>query len=420
MTDLKILGKNARLASKAISNLSAEKTNVLIQNIAHELVNSSDKIIDQNQLDIDIAKSKGMTSALIDRLVLNEERIMQISNDALSVSKLDDVVGEIIDHRVMDNGLDVSRIRVPLGVIGVIYESRPNVTIDIACLCIKSGNAVILRGGSESINSNRILTQIIQKVLSDMDLPTETVQLVQSTERSLINQMLRLDEYIDLMIPRGGQELVNMVANNASMPSITGGVGVCHTFIDESADWDDAIEIVNNAKVQRPYVCNAMDTVLIHSKIASDLLPKIVNRLSQSNVEFRCDSRSLEILKNVEDVQVVLASDQDWDTEFLDLIAGVRIVDSLDMALEHIESHGTGHSEAIITKNSDSISRFRNEVDASAVMINSSTRFNDGGQLGLGAEVAISTNKIHARGPMGLRELMSYKWIVQGDGQIRN
>ncbi len=420
MTDLKILGKNARLASKAISNLSAEKTNVLIQNIAHELVNSSDKIIDQNQLDIDIAKSKGMTSALIDRLVLNEERIMQISNDALSVSKLDDVVGEIIDHRVMDNGLDVSRIRVPLGVIGVIYESRPNVTIDIACLCIKSGNAVILRGGSESINSNRILTQIIQKVLSDMDLPIETVQLVQSTERSLINQMLRLDEYIDLMIPRGGQELVNMVANNASMPSITGGVGVCHTFIDESADWDDAIEIVNNAKVQRPYVCNAMDTVLIHSKIASDLLPKIVNRLSQSNVEFRCDSRSLEILKNVEDVQVVLASDQDWDTEFLDLIAGVRIVDSLDMALEHIESHGTGHSEAIITKNSDSISRFRNEVDASAVMINSSTRFNDGGQLGLGAEVAISTNKIHARGPMGLRELMSYKWIVQGDGQIRN
>ena len=420
MTDLKILGKNARLASKAIFNLSAEKINVLIQNIAHELVNSSDKIIDQNQLDIDIAKSKGMTSALIDRLVLNEERIMQISNDALSVSKLDDVVGEIIDHRVMDNGLDVSRIRVPLGVIGVIYESRPNVTIDIACLCIKSGNAVILRGGSESINSNRILTQIIQKVLSDMDLPTETVQLVQSTERSLINQMLRLDEYIDLMIPRGGQELVNMVANNASMPSITGGVGVCHTFIDESADWDDAIEIVNNAKVQRPYVCNAMDTVLIHSKIASDLLPKIVNRLSQSNVEFRCDSRSLEILKNVEDVQVVLASDQDWDTEFLDLIAGVRIVDSLDMALEHIESHGTGHSEAIITKNSDSISRFRNEVDASAVMINSSTRFNDGGQLGLGAEVAISTNKIHARGPMGLRELMSYKWIVQGDGQIRN
>ena len=210
-----------------------------------------------------------------------------------------------------------------------------------------------------------------------------------------------------------------MVAKNASMPSITGGVGVCHTYIDESANWNDAVDIVNNAKVQRPYVCNAMDTVLIHSKIASDLLPEIANRLSQSNVEFRCDSRSFDILKNVKNAKTTLASDQDWDTEFLDLIAGVKVVDSLDMALDHIDAHGTGHSEAIITNNSDSISRFRNEVDASAVMINSSTRFNDGGQLGLGAEVAISTNKLHARGPMGLRELMSYKWIVQGDGQIR-
>jgi len=420
MSDLKILGKNARLASKAISNLSAEKTNLLIKNIAKELVNQSGQIIDQNKLDIEAAKSKGMSAAMIDRLVLNEERITQISNDALTVSKLDDVVGEIIDHKIMDNGLDVSRIRVPLGVIGVIYESRPNVTIDIACLCIKSGNAVILRGGSESINSNLILAQIIQKVLSDMHLSTEIVQLVQSIDRSLINEMLRLDEYIDLMIPRGGQELVNMVADNASMPSITGGVGVCHTYIDESANWNDAVEIVNNAKVQRPYVCNAMDTVLIHSKIASDLLPEIANRLSESNVEFRCDSRSFDILKNVKNAKTTLATDQDWDTEFLDLIAGVKIVDSLDMALEHIDAHGTGHSEAIITNNSDSISRFRNEVDASAVMINSSTRFNDGGQLGLGAEVAISTNKLHARGPMGLRELMSYKWVVQGDGQIRN
>ncbi len=419
MSDLKLLGKNARLASKVISNLSAEKTNLLIKNIAKELINQSSQIIDKNKLDIEAAQSKGMSAAMIDRLVLNEERITQISNDALAVSKLDDVVGEIIDHKVMDNGLDVSRIRVPLGVIGVIYESRPNVTIDIACLCIKSGNAVILRGGSESINSNLILTQIIQKVLSDMSLSTEIVQLVQSTDRSLINEMLRLDECIDLMIPRGGQELVNMVAKNASMPSITGGVGVCHTYIDESANWNDAVEIVNNAKVQRPYVCNAMDTVLIHSKIASDLLPEIANRLSQSNVEFRCDSRSFDILKNVKSAKTTLASDQDWDTEFLDLIAGVKVVDSLDMALDHIDAHGTGHSEAIITNNSDSISRFRNEVDASAVMINSSTRFNDGGQLGLGAEVAISTNKLHARGPMGLRELMSYKWIVQGDGQIR-
>ena len=419
MSDLKLLGKNARLASKVISNLSAEKTNLLIKNIAKELINQSSQIIDKNKLDIEAAQSKGMSAAMIDRLVLNEERITQISNDALAVSKLDDVVGEIIDHKVMDNGLDVSRIRVPLGVIGVIYESRPNVTIDIACLCIKSGNAVILRGGSESINSNLILTQIIQKVLSDMSLSTEIVQLVQSTDRSLINEMLRLDECIDLMIPRGGQELVNMVAENASMPSITGGVGVCHTYIDESANWNDAVEIVNNAKVQRPYVCNAMDTVLIHSKIASDLLPEIANRLSQSNVEFRCDSRSFDILKNVKNAKITLASDQDWDTEFLDLIAGVKVVDSLDMALDHIDAHGTGHSEAIITNNSDSIFRFRNEVDASAVMINSSTRFNDGGQLGLGAEVAISTNKLHARGPMGLRELMSYKWIVQGDGQIR-
>ena len=337
----------------------------------------------------------------------------------MKVADLDDPVGEMIEMKTMANGLQVGRKRVPLGVIGVIYESRPNVTVDISVLCLKSGNAVILRGGSEAFHSNQVLARVIRTAISEIDIPEDSVQIVQSAERSLVSEMLKLDEYIDLMVPRGGQDLVNMVAAESTMPSITGGVGVCHTYVDGEASLDMAVEIVNNAKVQRPSVCNALDTVLVHSSLAPDYLPGMAESLAVAGVELRCDTRALSMLGPREDIKLIPAEDDDWDTEHLSLVAGVKIVDSLDEAINHIENHGTGHSEAIVTDNYSTADRFVREVDASAVMVNASTRFNDGGQFGLGAEVAISTNKMHARGPMGLKEITSYKWVVLGNGQIR-
>ena len=342
-----------------------------------------------------------------------------MSSDTLKVADLDDPVGEMIEMKTMANGLQVGRKRVPLGVIGVIYESRPNVTVDISVLCLKSGNAVILRGGSEAFHSNQVLARVIRTAISEIDIPEDSVQIVQSAERSLVSEMLKLDEYIDLMVPRGGQDLVNMVAAESTMPSITGGVGVCHTYVDGEASLDMAVEIVNNAKVQRPSVCNALDTVLVHSSLAPDYLPRMAESLAVAGVELRCDTRALSMLGPREDIKLIPAEDDDWDTEHLSLVAGVKIVDSLDEAINHIENHGTGHSEAIVTDNYSTADRFVREVDASAVMVNASTRFNDGGQFGLGAEVAISTNKMHARGPMGLKEITSYKWVVLGNGQIR-
>ena len=302
----------------------------------------------------------------------------------------------------------------------MIYESRPNVTIDISSLCLKSGNAVILRGGSESFYSNTVLTEVIQDAVSKVGVPKEAVQYVESTDRSLVTEMLNLSQYIDLMIPRGGKDLVDMVNREAKMPSITGGVGVCHAYVDESASIDMAVEVVYNSKVQRPSVCNALDTILVHASSAPNFLPQIANVFADAGVEMRCDIRSLSILGSRDDVKIKTAGSSDWDTEHLSLTVGVKVVDSLSDALEHIDQHGTGHTEAIITENDVTGNTFLQMVDSSAVMLNASTRFNDGGEFGLGAEVAISTNKLHARGPMGLRELTSYKWLVLGNGHIRN
>ena len=301
----------------------------------------------------------------------------------------------------------------------MIYESRPNVTVDISALCLKSGNAVILRGGSEAFHSNTVLADVIRAAILDAGISKDAVQIVGSTDRKFVSEMLKMDEFIDLMIPRGGADLVARVAKEASMPSIIGGVGVCHTYVDESASLDMAVDIVFNAKVQRPSVCNALDTMLVHVSAAPEYLPKIANAFAAAGVEMRCDTRSMSILGSREDVKITPAVEEDWDTEHLSLTAGVKVVDSLEAALDHILDHGTGHSEAIVTEDTSSAARFLNEVDSSAVMVNASTRFNDGGQFGLGAEVAISTNKMHARGPMGLKELTSYKWIVLGDGHIR-
>ena len=417
--ELRKIGKAARFAARSLASLSGDVRNKAIRNIADSLSSSRSEIILENGRDIEKGREKGLSEAVLDRLLLNDERIDVIARDALSVVGLSDPVGETIEMNTMPNGLEVSRRRVPLGVIGVIYESRPNVTVDISALCLKSGNAVILRGGSEAFHSNTVLAGVIRAAILDAGISKDTVQIVGSTDRKFVSEMLKMDEFIDLMIPRGGADLVARVAKEASMPSITGGVGVCHTYVDESASLDMAVDIVFNAKVQRPSVCNALDTMLVHVSAAPEYLPKIANAFAEAGVEMRCDTRSMSILGSREDVKITPAVEEDWDTEHLSLTAGVKIVDSLEAALDHILDHGTGHSEAIVTEDTSSATRFLNEVDSSAVMVNASTRFNDGGQFGLGAEVAISTNKMHARGPMGLKELTSYKWIVLGDGHIR-
>jgi glutamate-5-semialdehyde dehydrogenase len=413
------LGRAAKLASRKLAASSGVNRNLAIEEIAKALIDSEAEIISENSKDIVKGKEKGLSEAMLDRLTITTESLRLMSSDALKVANLDDPVGEMIEMKTMPNGLQVGRKRVPLGVIGVIYESRPNVTVDISILCLKSGNSVILRGGSEAFYSNQVLAKVIRNVISRLDLPKDSVQIVQSVDRSLVSEMLKLDQYIDLMVPRGGQDLVNMVGNESTMPSITGGIGVCHTYIDEQACLDMAVKIVRNAKVQRPSVCNALDTVLVHSSLAPDYLPRMAEILAVDGVELRCDTKALSLLGPREDIKLVPANEEDWDTEHLSLVAGVKVVDSVDEAINHIENHGTGHSEAIITNNYSTADRFVREVDASAVMVNASTRFNDGGQLGLGAEVAISTNKMHARGPMGLKEITSYKWVVLGNGHIR-
>ena len=418
-------GKMARTAARQLAKVGGAVRTQALLNIAERLESSRDEILAANEHDLENGKAKGLESYYLDRMMLDPERLAAIADDVRSVAALPDPVGESIEMKTMPNGLNVGRRRVPLGVVGVIYESRPNVTADISSLCLKSGNAVILRGGSDTINSNTALAEVIREAIADAGAPPDAVQLFESTDRELVGRMLSADEYIDLLIPRGGQDLINRVAREATMPAITGGVGVCHTYVDREADIDMAVDIVFNAKVQRYSVCNAMDTVIVHSGAAPAFLPIMSRRFAEAGVEMRCDMRALSLVGPTNGTRggglsVKPATDDDWTTEFLDLIAGVKIVDSLDEALEHIETYGSGHSDAIVTEDYSAAMRFVDEVDSSAVFVNCSTRFNDGGQFGLGAEVAISTGKFHARGPMGLRELTSYKWTVLGSGQVRS
>ena len=419
MNELDSMGRLAQETARVMSRLSGGKRNESLRNLSEALLSRSDEILRENASDISTAGEKGLSDAFLDRLLLTTERIESMASDVSSVAALPDPVGESTDMKVMPNGIQVGRRRVPLGVIGVIYESRPNITVDISCLCIKSGNSVILRGGSDASSSNNILSNIIRESISECGIPEDCIQLVQDNDRELVSKMLKMDRYIDLMIPRGGKDLVDMVGREATMPAITGGVGVCHTYIDESASLEMALEILINAKVQRPTVCNALDTVLLHSSKADSFLPNIAKAFSAENVQMRCDPRAFSILDTGDYGEVIPAKQEDWETEHLSLIAGVKIVDSIQEAIAHIYQYGTGHTEVIVTENYSSANQFLDEIDASAVMVNASSRFNDGGQFGLGAEVAISTNKMHARGPMGLRELTSYKWIVMGQGHIR-
>ena len=420
MVDLQSMGKRARQASRQLAQLPSTVKNRALETIAANLHNRQDELLRANEEDITTGQNTGLLGNVLGRLLLDSTKLESMANDIRRVVALPDPTGEEYDIRTLPNGLEISRRRTPLGVIGVIYESRPNVTIDISALCIKSGNAAILRGGKEAINSNKALALIVRDSISSAGIPRDAVQFIGSPDRTLVSNMLKLSDYIDLMIPRGGAELVRRVAEEAKMPAVTGGIGVCHTYVDRTANEDMAVEIAYNAKTSSPYVCNALDTLLIHTDVASTLLPKIATRLGNSNVTLNCDSRALNILSDSSSSLIKAATDVDWGHEYLSLTAAIKIVDSLDDALDHIDTFGSGHTDVIVTEDHTSATKFLDTVDSSVVMVNASSRFNDGAQFGLGAEVAISTNKTHARGPMGLQELTSYKWIVVGEGQVRN
>ena len=428
--DLLEKGRAARTAARTLARLSTQVKNQALHNIADSLDCDQAQILAANDQDHQGAKTDGLSEAMLDRLLLTPERLEDIARDVRAVAALPDPVGETLDMATRANGLVVGRRRVPIGVVGSIYESRPNVTVDISALCLKSGNSCLLRGGSESLQSNTVLVSIIQRAIAGAGVPAEAVQFVDNPDRSLVEAMLRMRQYIDLMVPRGGTGLIRFVEEHAAMPAVTGGIGVCHTYIDQAADISKAAEIVFNAKVRRPYICNALDTVLVHSQVAPQYLPQMARDMSEAGVELHCDHRAMSILgptavsppqvkEGPSEGKVIPATQEDWGREFLSLTASVKVVDSLDEALAHIETYGSGHSEAIVTEDYGAALRFLDEVDAAAVYVNASTQFTDGAQFGLGAEVGISTQKFHARGPMGLRELTSYKWVIMGNGQVR-
>ena len=418
--ELTAKGLAARAAARHLARLSTGVKDRALLNIAAALKTRETEILEANRRDLQTGKEAGLSDAMLERLLLNSERLEGMAADVRTVTSLPDPVGETFDMRTLPNGLQVGRRRVPLGVIGAIYESRPNITVDISVLCFKSGNAVILRGGSEAIHSNTALANLVRDAIAEAGASRDAVQFVGATDRALVEQMLAMKEHIDLLIPRGGADFVRYVGEKAQMPVITGGVGVCHTYVDKDANLESAVAIAYNAKVSRPTVCNALDTLLVHSEAAPKCLPAIAREWAKAGVEMHCDLRALSILGPSEALNLKPATEEDWGTEFLSLTASVKVVDSMDEALEHIEQYGSGHSEAIVTEDYSSAMRFLDDVDAAVVLVNASTRFTDGGQLGLGAEVAISTNKMHARGPMGLRELTSYKWTILGTGQVRD
>ena len=415
--ELLIKGQAAKDAARALACLDTAAKNQALLTISETIMEREPLILAANDRDIDAGRANGLSEALLDRLLLTAPRLESIANDVKSIVNLPDPVGEEFDSRRLPNQLQISRRRVPIGVIGVIYESRPNVTIDISALCLKSGNAAILRGGKESIHSNKALADAVRVGCEAAGLPTASVQLIESTDRSMVKEMLRANGLIDMIIPRGGAALHQFAIDNASVPVITGGIGICHVYVDSAADLTKVIPIAVNSKVQRPSVCNAMDTLLVHQAVAPQILPRVADAWAEHKVDIRCEARALTILEGHPAVRA--AGPEDFDTEFMSLVAAVKVVDDLDEALDHVYTHGSGHTEAIITEDYSAAMRFSNEVNAAAVFVNASTRFNDGGQFGLGAEVAISTQKLHARGPMGLEELTTYKWIGLGDGHVR-
>lgn len=414
MTILEKMGKKAKEAARTLAVMGEEK-NEALRLIAKALIDNTDAILAANRIDVDNGRANGLSESIIDRLSLSKARIEGMAQGVLDVAALPDPVGAVLSGSKRPNGLNITKVRVPIGVIGIIFEARPNVTSDAASLCLKSGNAVILRGGKEAINSNKCIADIMRSALEKSALDKNCIQLIEDTTRQSSVELMGLVEYLDLLIPRGGAGLIKAVVENAKVPVIETGVGNCHVFVDEGADIEMAASIIYNAKTSRPSVCNAIETILIHKNIAEKALPVIKARLDEKNVELRGCERTREILGD----SIIPAIEADWATEYLDYILAVKVVDSIDEAITHITKYSSGHSECIVTENYKNANRFKSEIDAAAVYVNASTRFTDGGMFGLGAEIGISTQKIHARGPMGLNELTSMKFIIEGDGQIR-
>jgi glutamate-5-semialdehyde dehydrogenase len=408
------LAQDAQNAARILANVPTDTKNKALLDMADELIKQTPVLTAENRKDIEHATQAGLSSAMIDRLTLKEATIKGIAAGLTEVAALPDPVGEITSMWRRPNGLLVGRMKIPLGVIGIIYESRPNVTADAAALCLKSGNAVILRGGSEAIHSNIAIAEILQNILEKVGIPKASIQVVPTTDREAVYEMLQLDQYIDLIIPRGGEALIRTVVNQSKIPVIKHYKGVCHIFVDETADLDMAAKICMNAKTQRPGVCNAMETLLIHENIARKFLPAMAEKFRKAGVQLRGCSRTKEVIPDIEE-----ATEQDWHEEYLDLILSVRVVKDLSEAINHIGRYGSSHTESIITRDYQNAQRFLNEVNSSTVLVNASTRFSDGFELGLGAEIGISTTKLHAFGPMGLEELTTTKFIIYGNGQVR-
>lgn len=411
---LEEIGSRAKEVSRVLNNLGSTPKNEGLKAVAQALLDGKDKILEANQKDVQAALAKGMNPGLVDRLSLNDARIQAMAEGLLQVASLDDPVGEVISMKPRPNGLLIGQKRVPLGVIGMIYEARPNVTADAFGLCFKSGNAVILKGGSDALESNKAIVVQIREGLKSAGLPEDAVQLIESTDREVTRQFMRLNEYLDVLIPRGSAGLIRSVVENSTVPVIETGTGNCHIFVDESADLDMALNIIFNAKTQRIGVCNACESLVVHRAVAEEFLPLLKARLDEKQVEIRADKEACAMVDGF-----VPAAEEDWGTEYLDYILSLKLVDSIDEAIAHINRYNTKHSEAIITSDYANAQRFLNEIDAAAVYVNASTRFTDGFEFGFGAEIGISTQKLHARGPMGLKELTTTKYIIYGNGQVR-
>jgi len=414
MCELHVKGKNAKQASYQLMNISTQIKNDALKKIAENLVMYSSDIIEKNKIDIQNSIDKGISQQMIDRLMLNEERIKAIAEGVRQIADLEDPIGEILSMKKRPNGLVIGQKRVPLGVIGIIYESRPNVTVDAASLCLKSSNAVMLRGSGDAINSNKELVKIMKMSLAESGINEGAIELVEDTSRETASDFMKLNEYLDVLIPRGGAGLIKTALENSTVPVIQTGIGNCHVYVDEFADTDMAYSILINAKTSRTSVCNACESLLVHKNIKDKFLAEAVKKLREKNVEVRGCEETVKICGDV-----IPATEDDYGREFLDLIISVKVVDSIDEAIKHINKYGTGHSEVIVTENYTNSQRFLNEVDAAAVYVNASTRFTDGYEFGFGAEIGISTQKMHARGPMGLKELTTTKYIIYGNGQIR-
>jgi glutamate-5-semialdehyde dehydrogenase len=412
---VKKLAAQAKNAAALIASASTEQKNHALKILAEVLQKSHKEILQANRQDLQLAKASGLSDALLERLSL-ENRLPSFIDDIYKIIYLPDPVGELLEERELPNQLHVTKCRTPIGVLGVIYESRPNVTLDISALTIKSGNSVILRGGKETYHTNRVLVDLIQKALTAAGLPCEAVQLMLQTDRLAIQELLQLHEYIDLIVPRGGALLQQFCREHSTIPLMTGGIGICHLFVDESANLKRSLEVIINAKMDRCTVCNALDTLLVHADIASAFIPEVIKELSQKGVLFRLDPQAAQ---GVQNASCQLAKPGDWDTEWLSLVLGIKVVKDISQAIQHIALHGTGHSDGILTENPQNKEIFIRSVDSAAVYVNASTRFTDGAEFGMGAEIAVSTQKVHARGPVGLKELTSYKWIVRGNYQVR-